>query len=103
MRTTRRGSNEGIEQRASKDPRVQTIGASLLTKQRIAVDHERELVGVTLGNQRLQMHYDDAFRLANLIRMHAKQAKKYAGDGRRHHSTFGVLLDAELNDILGAR
>jgi hypothetical protein len=98
-----RRSRDGVVQRDSKDPRVQTIGASLLTKQRIAVDHERELVGVTLGNQRLQMHYDDAFRLSNLIRMHAKQAKKYAGDGRKHHSAFGVLLPAELNDILGAR
>jgi hypothetical protein len=85
------------EQRERKDPRVQTIGATVLTKQRIAVAHHLELVQITLGNQTLSIHYADAFQLAALIRGHAKQAKKFNGDARKHWSEFSVLTDAEEN------
>lgn len=54
---------------------------------------EGELAGFTIGNSTLRMHYADALRFAQMLRVHAKKAKKRAGDTSRHWSAVGTLED----------
>jgi hypothetical protein len=58
---------------------------------------EGELAGFTIGNSTLRMGYEDALRFAQLLRVHAKKAKKRCGDVSRHWSVVGTLED--LNDL----
>ena len=52
---------------------------------------EGELVGFTIGNSTLRMTYADAFRFAQLLRLHAKRAKRKSGDVGQHWSAMGIL------------
>lgn len=68
----------------------------VLTPHRVAVKQETEYVVITIGNSDIRMHYTDAFKLSQWIRVRAKQAKKFVGDTSQHWSVVGVLSDDEL-------
>lgn len=57
----------------------------------VRVTDEGAHVKFTVGNSTLTMHYEDALRISQMIRVHAKRAKKRAGDVSRHWSAVGVL------------
>jgi len=55
---------------------------------------EGETTVIQIGNSTLRMHYTDALKLQQWIRMAAKEAKTNAGDTGRHWSTIAVMDDA---------
>lgn len=65
----------------------------LLTPQRIAVEAQGEHVLMHVGNSTLTMHYEDALKISQWIRVRAKEAKRLAGDMSRHWSVIAVLED----------
>ena len=63
----------------------------LLSKQRIVVDTEGELVTLTIGNSTIKMPYETAIQLSQWLRVRGKQAKRQAGDMSRHWSAIAIL------------
>jgi len=63
----------------------------LLTPQKIEVFSRGEVVVLKIGNTELGMHYEDALRISQFIRLRAKEAKTLAGDTSRHWSAVGNL------------
>jgi len=63
----------------------------LLSKQRIAVAIEGDLVKLSIGNTDIRMPYETALQLSQWLRVRAKQAKRTAGDVSRHWSVIGLL------------
>lgn len=76
---------------------LQTITPSLLEALRMEIGHLGEVVYFEIGNHKLEMDYPTAIKLSSLLRVHAKQAKKFAGDASKHWTSECVLTDAELN------
>ncbi len=50
-----------------------------------------ELLNIRLGNSTLTMHYEDALKLSQWIRVRAKEAKRMTGDMSRHWSMLASL------------
>lgn len=69
------------------------VRPSMLTPQQIAVTSEGELVAIQIGNSTLRLHYEDALKISQWIRVRAKEAKRRAGDMSRHWSSIGILED----------
>ncbi len=67
------------------------VKPSLLSAQRVEVASAGELVTITVGNATLRMHYRDAFKLSQWIRLRAKESKRRAGDTSWHWSALGTL------------
>jgi hypothetical protein len=65
--------------------------SALLSRQRIAVDTEGELVKLAIGNAEIRMPYETAIQLSTWLRVRGKQAKRAAGDTSRHWSVIGLL------------
>ena len=65
----------------------------LLNKHKLVVKAEGELVVMTLGNVEVKLPYETALLLSQWLRVHAKVAKRTAGDLSRHWSAIGVLTD----------
>jgi len=65
--------------------------SSLLSKQRIAVDIEGELVKLSIGNTDIKMPYETALQLSQWLRVRGKEAKRLAGDSSRHWSAIGLI------------
>lgn len=63
----------------------------LMTKQQIAVTIDGENVAMQIGGSTLKMHYEDALKFSQWIRLRAKQAKSACGDRSRHWSAIAVL------------
>ena len=63
----------------------------VLELQRVSVGCAGEMVTITVGNSTLTLHYADALKLSQFVRVRAKQAKKWAGDQSRHWSAVAVL------------
>lgn len=63
----------------------------LLSKQRIAVGTEGEMVKLTIGNADIKMPYETALQLSQWLRVRGKQAKRTAGDMSRHWSAIGLI------------
>ena len=61
------------------------------------VSHELDTVWFEIGGHRLTMDYPTAIKLSSMLRTHAKQAKKFAGDASKHWTSETVLTDAEEN------
>jgi hypothetical protein len=74
-------------------PAFHTTPDNLLTQQAIAVTAEGELVAIRVGNSTLRIHYEDALKLSQWIRVRAKEAKRRAGDMSRHWSAIALLED----------
>ncbi len=79
------------------NPKVQTIGPSLLEALNMVVEHEGDCVRMTVGGSTLTMDYPTAIKLSQMLRCHGKQAKKFAGDGSLNWLSNAVLTDAEEN------
>lgn len=67
----------------------------LLSKQRISVNTEGELVTLTVGNTTLKMPYETALQLSQWLRVRGKEAKRLAGDMSRHWSAIGIIEGLE--------
>lgn len=67
------------------------VGSPLLSRQRIAVEVEGDLVVLNIGNATIKMPYETALQLSQWMRVRAKQAKRAAGDTSRHWSAVGIL------------
>ena len=63
-------------------------------RQDLQVFSEGELVAVQIGNSTLRLHYEDALKVSQWIRMRAKEAKRRCGDVSRHWSALATLEDA---------
>lgn len=61
------------------------------------IGHRGTLVYFKLGNDEFKMDYPSAYKMSLLLRTHAKQAKKFAGDFSRTLEAAAVLTDAEQN------
>jgi hypothetical protein len=72
------------------------VRPSLLEPTRVVVADENDLVTITIGNGTLRMSYADALRFSQMVRVHAKKAKRFAGDTARHWSLVATL-DGEPN------
>lgn len=57
----------------------------------IVVSDVGEHVEVRIGNSVLTLQYEGALRLSQMIRVHAKAAKRRAGDLNRHWSAIAIL------------
>lgn len=66
---------------------------SLLTQQRLEVSTDGEMVAIQIGSSTLKLHYEDALKISQWIRVRAKEAKNKAGDRSRHWSAIAVLDD----------
>lgn len=75
---------------------MQTPNSTLLSRQRISVEIEGELVKLIIGNATIRMPYETALQLSQFLRVRGKQAKKLAGDNSRHWSAVGYLEGLEL-------
>lgn len=73
------------------------IGPSLVEGMRAEIGHIGTMVYLDVGGKRLELDYPTALKFSSLLRVHAKQAKKFAGDSARHWTSESVLTDAELN------
>lgn len=63
----------------------------IFRSEEIAVGDVGENVEVRIGNDTLTLPYADALRLSQMIRVHAKRAKRRAGDQSRHWSAVALL------------
>ena len=52
---------------------------------------------IEIGGHKLTMDYPCAIKLSQMLKVHGKQAKKFAGDASKHFMTEAILTDAELN------
>jgi hypothetical protein len=59
----------------------------------VAVLDVGEHVEFRIGNSTLTFHYEDALKISQMIRVHAKHAKNRAGDQSRHWSALAMLED----------
>jgi hypothetical protein len=70
---------------------IDQINSPLLSRQRISVATEGELVTLTVGNATIKMPYETAIQLSQWLRVRGKEAKRRAGDMSRHWSAVAVL------------
>lgn len=62
-----------------------------LTKQRMSVEVEGDLVKLSIGNYDMHLPYEDALKLSQWLRVRGKEAKRQAGDVSRHWSAIGLI------------
>jgi len=67
------------------------VKPTTFTPQQMIIVSENELVAIKIGNTTLRVHYEDAFRISQMIRVRAKEAKRFAGDTSRHWSLIANL------------
>lgn len=71
------------------------VKPKLLQPTQIVVTPVGELVEIKIGNTTLHIHYEEALRLSQMIRVKAKEAKRLAGDMSRHWSAVATLSNLE--------
>lgn len=73
------------------------VRQTLLKPELVRVEYPpgSELVTIHFGNVPVTMHYEDALKISQFIRVRAKQAKRAAGDVSRHWSVIGTLENLE--------
>ncbi len=54
-------------------------------------------VVLNIGNADIAMHYEDAFKMSQVLRVAAKRAKLHAGDISAHWSIIANLADVQTN------
>ncbi len=67
------------------------IRPSMTTPMHVSVSSEGENVLFTVGNSMLTMHYTDALKISQWLRLRAKESKNRAGDQSRHWSAIASL------------
>jgi hypothetical protein len=68
--------------------------AGVMSKAQISTRAEGEMVVLTINNAEIRLHYQDAFRISQWLRVSGKEAKANAGDVSRHWSIIAQLDDA---------
>lgn len=66
--------------------KVYPVNREMLTKERIAVAWRPQVVALKLAGAEMDLGYQAAQKIAQWIRLHAKQSKRRAGDVTRHWS-----------------
>lgn len=79
------------------DPRKQTCAPTIVESQRVEIGHDMDSVYLEIGGHRMTMNHVDALKLSAMIKLHGKQAKKFARDTSRIWTNASLLTDAELN------
>lgn len=57
----------------------------------IRVSDDGEQVTLTIGNASVSFHYESALKISQMLRLHAKRAKRMAGDTSRHWSVVANI------------
>lgn len=70
---------------------MSAVNSPLLSRQRISVAAEGDMVKLTIGNADIRMPYETAIQLSQWLRVRGKEAKRNAGDMSRHWSAIAVL------------
>jgi hypothetical protein len=65
----------------------------VLQSREVVFFDDGEHAGFRVGGSELRLHYEEALRFAQLLRAHAKKAKRRAGDVSRHWSAVATLED----------
>lgn len=63
----------------------------IMRRTQIAVTSNGDMVGIQIGNGKIEMHYEDALKFSQWIRVRAKEAKRAAGDTSRHWSAIASI------------
>lgn len=64
---------------------------TIMKPEHLSVSTDSELVVIQIGSSILKIHYEDALKLSQWIRLRAKEAKRIAGDQSRHWSVIATL------------
>lgn len=75
-------------------PAIARIDRDILKVQQIEVHDHFDQVHLKVGNRELKMTYETALKIAQMLRLHGRRAKAFAGDQRRHLQVAGLLSDA---------
>lgn len=67
------------------------MNSPLLSRQRLTVEVEGEMVKLSIGNSDIRMPYETAIQLSQWLRVRGKEAKRRAGDMSRHWSAIAIL------------
>jgi hypothetical protein len=78
------------EHPATNLPRIHTP-PPLVMPENVTFFDDGADAGFTIGNSTLRMHYEEALRFSQKLRLHAKRAKRRCGDVSRHWSALGIL------------
>lgn len=70
----------------------------LLKRQRVVVSTEGQLVVLKIGTSEMKMDYETAIQISTWLRVRGKEAKRIAGDDRRHWSIIGSLSAVESGE-----
>jgi hypothetical protein len=62
-----------------------------------AVNLSGETVVLVFDDVRAEMHFSDALRISQWLRIAGRQCKRNVGDSTRHMNAAGMLTDAALN------
>ena len=76
--------------------RVRLVVPDLLKTGQISVRRDGELVAVAFGADEVRLPYKAALKIAQWLRMRAKESKRRAGDVARHWSVVGQAHDASV-------
>lgn len=68
-----------------------SVNSALLSRQRMSVDTEGDMIKLTIGNADIRMPYETALQLSQWLRVRGKEAKRRAGDMSRHWSAVALL------------
>jgi hypothetical protein len=79
------------------------IAEKLMPRAAVGVATDGVYVNLTLGGRSVSLDYDTANRLAVLLRGHARQAKKSAGDHSLKVIGFANLTDAVVDELKAQR
>jgi len=66
----------------------------LMPRFRSTVSHEGELITITVGNEKITMHWEDALKLSVWFNAAADHAKGWAGDTSQRLRLVGILRNA---------
>lgn len=75
-------------------PGIRKATAGLLKPQNVVVSDEFDMVTLKVGNVELKFSYETALALSQMLRLHGRKAKRFAGDTSRRYSARGILHDA---------
>lgn len=70
---------------------LSTRSPTLLAEYRIAVSQDGAMVRLEIGKVTVHLPYDVALQLSQWLRVHGRQAKRFAGDDARIISVVGTL------------
>jgi hypothetical protein len=67
------------------------VRPGLFLPEDVVISDHGQYVEFKIGNSVLTFHYEDALKVSQMLRVHAKHAKRLCGDVSRHWSAIGTL------------